>query len=257
MIDECLRLAAQAERGSASKAPSTIGSAPQVLALAAGDYLYRGGDARRSFYRVERGALAVFETHVGCANSAVEIASVGEIVGLGTLDRYCETARAIVDSSVACISHAEFIAIAEGDSILRKKQADAIEREFEHRKAQLSGGNHSTPVECLAAFLIAVSRQNAYDGRDPTIISDSLECGVVASLLDIDIDILSHALLELKHLGLIEDLPDGRVRLKSVPRIERLSEQPATISRLATETRKPAMPVSEASLVHVAAESPP
>jgi hypothetical protein len=129
-----------------------------------------------------------------------------------------------VDSSVACLSHPEFVEIAEGDPVLKKRQADAIEREFEHRKILLNGRNHSTPVECLAAFLLAVSRQNAHDGSDPTIISDSLECGVVAALLDIDIDILSHALLELKHMGLVEDLPDGRVCLRALTELECLSE---------------------------------
>ena len=50
---------------------------------------------------------------VGRPNGVVEIAVASDFVGLGVLEAYCESARAVQDSVVSSLSHDEFINLSE------------------------------------------------------------------------------------------------------------------------------------------------
>ena len=77
----------------------------------------------------------------------------------------------------------------------------------------------------LAALLVALSRQNALEGRDPRRVGDELGCGAVAAWLGIDVSELANALLELEQSGLLEQSPPNGVRLSDLARLERLAEE--------------------------------
>lgn len=206
MIDECLNSERVAER-----------------TLKRGEYLYREGDARILFYRIDSGAIAVFGPADRCPGSNVEIASTGDFVGLGYLDSYCETARAVIDSVITCIDPANFVEFIDNDPILKKRQADAVEREFEHRKSILTENDRSSPVERIAAFLVAISHRNASEGRDPTIIADMSESAEIADLLGLHIGELHAALAKLQNLGLIEWREGNPLRLRETYDLEHIA----------------------------------
>lgn len=63
-------------------------------------------------------------------------------------------------------------------------------------------------VPQIAALLSSISRNNAYEGRDPLYIPDNLASGFVADLLGIGVQNLSDTLLALQRRGLIR--PEGR-----------------------------------------------
>jgi CRP/FNR family transcriptional regulator len=74
----------------------------------------------------------------------------------------------------------------------------------------------------VAAFLSALASQNASEGRDPGLIADSLTCGLVSSILDLDIQDLERTLVQLQRLRLIR--PDGgAIRICSVGLLEELA----------------------------------
>ena len=84
---------------------------------------------------------------------------------------------------------------------------------------------HRSIVERTAAFLIVVSRNNGYEGRDPSLITDDLTCGTVADMLGFDIDILGLALRDLQDLGLVDcDAAGGGLRLKDIQALDQVSE---------------------------------
>ena len=203
----------------------------QEFGVKVGEYLFKEGQAH-IVYRVKKGAIAVLERNVGRPNGVVEIAGPSDFVGLGVLEKYCESARAVQDSIVSSLSHDEFINLSERNPTLKKKQAEAIDRELEHTKTLLSRSHRSTPAECLASFLVAVSYLNFHEGRDPAVIPDSLKCGTVASLMNIDVDTLARALVELKRRGLIEECSQGHLHLKSVGELEHFSEGIAESAKL-------------------------
>lgn len=95
--------------------------------------------------------------------------------------------------------------------------------EFERKKQRVI--ERSDPVIRVAAFLVAISRQNEHEGRDATIVYDSLKSDAVAELLGLDLDILSRALVTLQRKGLVESANADRLRLKDIDGLERLVDQ--------------------------------
>jgi CRP-like cAMP-binding protein len=192
--------------------------------LPVGTQLFAEGLPREYVYRVEQGTVAVYMRHLGRPNHVTTLARPGDYLGLGCLATYSESAVAIEAATLACFDLAAFNRLAEGDVDIKKLQTDAIHAEFEKRKAMILDCWSSTPAECVAAFLVAVSRQNVREGFDPNIVQDTCECGAVANLLGLDIDTLAQALLSLKSLGLIHERPNGELHLKRLYPLERMAE---------------------------------
>lgn len=199
-------------------------STPELRHLSAGDYLFKEADVATCVFRVEAGVVAVFERRIGKPAGLIEMAGQGDYIGLGCLNQRRDNARAVVDCVVRALPRSEFAILAEGDPKLRQKQEDAIERDFESGKILGDDRGRSSPVERLAAFLVSVSRQNEYDGRDPAIVSDSLRCGVVSRLLNLDISTTSDALRELQSMDLVEPYPGSALRLKDIEGLERIAD---------------------------------
>jgi len=71
--------------------------------------------------------------------------------------------------------------------------------------------------------LSAISRNNAYEGRDPRYVPDALTAAFVGSLLSLDLEDLSRLLGVLKYRGLVELSPTNGLWLLDIPAIERLA----------------------------------
>ena len=106
----------------------------------------------------------------------------------------------------------------------RQKLNDAIEREFKSRRAALVEAGRSAPLERLAAFLVSLSRTNAHEGRDPTVIGESCPSVFAAGYLGLSIDDLTSLLLELERRELIKPYSGG-VRLRDVGELEKLASR--------------------------------
>ena len=224
-----------AEENAPSKSrlsPPPLPSASEICILKAGDYLYKVGEVKSFVYRVEKGVVAVINWHDAKSAEIFALASKGDFVGLGCFDEHIDDARAIVDCIVSGVTRSEFGQLAEHNPKLRQQQGEKIEIEFEYRKELLSNRERATPIARVAAFLIAVSHQNSYEGREPAIISDSFKCGVVASLLGLDVSTLGHILHKLEVMNLVEYCPSGAVRLKDIAALECVAdEQPEATAR--------------------------
>lgn len=75
---------------------------------------------------------------------------------------------------------------------------------FAFRRDLFTASNRQKPTGRVAAFLVAVSQFNKDEGRDPNIVTDSFEFGVVAEWLGLDVNNLRRALVELEKKRLIE-----------------------------------------------------
>jgi CRP/FNR family transcriptional regulator, anaerobic regulatory protein len=214
------------------KAPSNVPAKPELLCLDASDYLYQEGDLRAHIYRVEHGAIGVYAKQLGRPNQLIEIVGRRDFVGLGCFERYGDSALAIESTLLTRLDEQEFIALAERLPFLKKKQVDAIHRAFERRKAAILNRYPSAPVEALAAFLASVSRLNVHEGRNATIVTDSLKCGAVANLLGFDIETLEKALLDLKNNSLIQEGSNGQVHLLDLEQLEQLADGAVTLSQI-------------------------
>lgn len=190
--------------------------------LSAGEVLFREGEPRSHVYRVEKGAICLFRERRGGARDVIEFAFPGDLVGLGYLDNHASCAQATMDTSLVCLPRSVIKPMLEAPPSNGSRLTEAIEREVAVIKE--ARRNVSTrPLGRIAALFVTLARCNAYEGRDPTVIADSLTCGVVAGYLNMTVDDLAHWLNELKNLGLVEAC-DGGLRLKGMNELERLAD---------------------------------
>jgi hypothetical protein len=78
------------------------------------------------------------------------------------------------------------------------------------------------PLARVAALLVSISQNNAYEGRDPHILPDGLTSGFVADLLGVEIGELAALLVDLRRRGLIDTHASG-LTLKDIDGLERLT----------------------------------
>ena len=196
-------------------------NSPVGRRLSAGDVLFRAGDTRTHFYLIEQGTIAIYRKRLG--QDIVEFIFAGDVVGLGALEKHIDEAQALSKSSVRPLPLDSLDDILQ-DQRVRRRYADAVDREFAARRSEMIEAFRGTPVKRLAAFFVALAQLNSHEGREPNLIVDSLECGTVANCLGLDIESLGLALVELEKEQLIERTPLG-LQLPDLESLERLSER--------------------------------
>jgi CRP/FNR family transcriptional regulator, anaerobic regulatory protein len=204
-----------------SASPPSIKSriVPPTRVFAATEWMFRTGEAKTYLYRVNSGAICLYEQK----GVSIGFAFPGDLVGLGFLDMHASCARAVTETEVTCLP-LEALASAIGDDPeAQAKLNDANEREFEFLRDALAQAGREAPIERLAAFLVSVSRNNRHEGRDPNIVGNVYASGVVADLLEMTIEDLRLQLLQLERRGVIEAHPPANIRLKDLGALEKLA----------------------------------
>jgi CRP/FNR family transcriptional regulator len=196
-----------------------------VRRLNRGEALFQAGDRKTHLYRVESGCLCVYEPH--SQGHRVEFAFAGELLGLGYLENHTRSARAIGETQVTCLPLTAIDRIVEDSPLAQCQFQRAIDDEVEFVRASLVGSGKRDPFARVASFLVTLSRSNSYEGRAPSIIADSLKCGVVASYLALSVDTLARVLVELEERGLIENCPPLGLRLNDLSALEQLGDSRA------------------------------
>ena len=78
-------------------APPAETTHPMPHTVAANAFLFRAGDLRTHLYRVESGAICLYETRRSDRQSVIEFLFPGDYVGLGFLEKHHLSARALLD----------------------------------------------------------------------------------------------------------------------------------------------------------------
>ena len=130
----------------------------------------------------------------------------------------------VTKTEVTCLPLEALASAIEDDPRAQANLNDAIEREFEFRRAALVEAGRSAPLERLAAFLVGLSRTNAHEGRDPTVIGESCSSVFAAGYLGLSIEDLTSLLLELERRELIKPYSGG-VRLRNIEELEKLASR--------------------------------
>lgn len=191
--------------------------------LTAGEILFREGEMRSHVYRVETGAVCLFKERADGSQDVIEFAFPGDLVGLGYLDSHVSGAQATMETSLSCLPRSALEPALEKTPGSTSRLTAAIEREVAFLKESRVSAGRSKPLERVAALFVTLARCNAYEGRDPSVITDSLSCGVVAGYLNMTVDDLAHRLTELEARGLVEVSAHG-LRLRNFDELERLAD---------------------------------
>jgi len=199
-------------------------SAP-VRQLVRNEILFKTGDVKASLYRVETGVLCIYATRSDLKLEVIEFALAGDLVGMGFLETHASSARATVETKVKCFALADMDRLTARDDRARARFDAAVQREFVFRRESLVKAGREQPVMRLAAFLIAVSSRNREEGRDATLIDDALNCAVIAQYLNISVDLLALALVQLEMQGLVQPAPRRGLRLNNLAALEVIANE--------------------------------
>jgi len=186
--------------------------------------LFRRGEPRTCLYLIEKGVVAVCRRAKGRQEDIAEFAFAGDVLGYGLFANHTSWAQAIGEVHVRSLPLAALDAILRNDKRAFDRCADTLERDFQDRRSELIRAERKL-VHRVAALLLALSRQNTLEGRDPRLGTDELECGAAANWLRIDIGHLLDALRELEQLRLIERCPPNGLRLSDVAGLTRLADE--------------------------------
>jgi CRP/FNR family transcriptional regulator, anaerobic regulatory protein len=210
----------------AQTTPPPIPLQGELRALGPGEVLFRAGDARDHIYRVESGALCLYRCNRDGTRTVLEFAFPGDLVGLGYLDSHISDAQATMETSLCCLPRAALDPATADSPRMRGRLTAAIEREVAYLKDSLVAVGRPSPLQRIAALFVTLSRNNAYEGRQSDVITDSLTCGVVAGYLGMSVDQLAARLGELEARGLIEPCAKG-LRLLDLDALESLADSAA------------------------------
>lgn len=188
--------------------PATLESGSVLQNVATGAMLFQAGD-ERTLYRIEKGAICHYVLWADGRHEVIEFAFPGDIIGLGHLDVHSTTAQAMVDTVVSLISEDELKNVLDIDDRLSFRLTAAIEREFDYLRDRTIGRAPIAPTARVANLLLAISSMNGREGRNGQFISDDLTAGFVAERLNMSIESLTEALLNLKTRGAIKEAPGG------------------------------------------------
>jgi CRP/FNR family transcriptional regulator, anaerobic regulatory protein len=129
--------------------------------VAAGEPLYRAGDAFQSIYAVRSGT---FKSVLGATDGREQVTGfsmAGELMGLDGLaqGRHASTAVALEDAEICAIPYEHLMELAAGNSELQRAVGKLMSREIvrEHSLMMLLGSMNAE--ERLAAFLLNVSQR--------------------------------------------------------------------------------------------------
>jgi len=185
---------------------------------------------------VESGVVTVYEPRSEGHQTIIEFAFPGDIVGLGFLQTHTCTARASVETVAHCGLYSAQDRLIADNPRAQARLADAIEREFEFLRRSSVKFSRENPLARVAAFLLTLSRENAEEGRDPSVLVQQLHCGVVADLLALSIERLGSLLVQLEQQGMIAPCPPRGLRLTNVDALKRLVEH-KSLKRGEADTR--------------------
>lgn len=184
------------------------------LAVRHGEHLFGPGDPRRVAYRVLSGALCHYMIWPDGSHDVIEFAFPGDVIGLGHLGEHISTAQAMVDTSVAILDDAQVNAALDSDAELAARMASAADREFEFVRRRSLGGGRRTPLNRVAAYILAVCDLKSHAGETPAhetggLVAEFEEGPALANLLEIAAPDLAAAVTELAARKLIARRDDG------------------------------------------------
>jgi CRP/FNR family transcriptional regulator len=218
------RLSGVGERPPAESAKQNrIATDVSVRTLSAGEILFHEGDLKAHLHEISAGVVCVYRSRVARPHEVIEFVFTGDVLGLGYLEYQIYCARAVVETQVKCLPLSAMENILQHDNRAKQRHVEAIQREFAFRRDLLVTANRRRPIGRVAALLFALSQLNRSEGRDPTVVGDSLKCGMVAESLGIDLDSLGGALTELEKKELIAPCPPHGLRLTDLGGLESLA----------------------------------
>jgi len=188
------------------------------------EFLFAEGDPTTHIFRVETGAIALYKILADGRRQVVGFAYPGDLIGLGAQGEHAMNAQAIKPTRLRCLPVAALRHSASHDPTLGFKLYEAVAMELAAtRDLMLTTGQRSA-TERVAGFLLAFSRRNERNGKDPADFELPMTRADIGDFLGLTIETVSRTFTKLKMLGLIELPQSNRVKLVDVDQLESLAD---------------------------------
>lgn len=230
---EAWRLAAQA--APAGSLQARFRTAP-VKALQARDHLFFEGDARKTVYLIEIGAVCLYRTLADGRRQIFGFALSGDFVGLHNCDVQSCSAQALGLTRVRCIPAGSLKEVGRSDPQLGLQLYETVSEQLMAARDLLSTVGQRSAVERLASLLVAMSRRNARNGEDQRLINLPMTRSDIADFLSLTIETVSRTFTRFRQDDLIELTHNTHVRILNLPALEGLAageDTPAAFQSLA------------------------
>ncbi len=226
-------LPAWAEHGvPASSSPSSLDqhlSSGAVRVVKAREHIFTAGDARTHVHRVESGAVCLYKIMPDGRRQVIDFAFPGDFIGLGCEQEYTLNAQALEPVRLKCIPAGTLSRMASRDPSLGLKLYEAMSRELAAAQDHLFTIGQRSAAERLACFLLALSRRNARQGRNPALIVLPMTRSDIADFLGLTIETISRTLTKLRSAKVIDLEQCTLVRIINTALLERLAAGEASI----------------------------
>jgi CRP/FNR family transcriptional regulator len=213
---------------SPSGGPST--GFEQVLAKAtmkrveAKELVFAEGDEASHVYRVETGAVALFKILVDGRRQILGFAYPGDLVGLGAEGEHVINAQAIKPTRLLCLPVSGLHHSLFSDPSLGFKLYQAIAQELASARDLMLTTGQRTATERVASFLLAFSRRNACNGRDPTVLELPMTRTDIGDFLGLTVETVSRTFTKLRTMGLIALPHSAEVKLVDVDALQIIAD---------------------------------
>jgi CRP-like cAMP-binding protein len=174
-------------------------------------------------YRVETGAIALFKVIGDGRRQVIGFAYPGDLIGLGVDDEHTMNAQAVKPTRVRCLPVGSVRRTVARDPALAFKLYEFLARELAATRDLMLTTGHRTAMERVASFLLAFSRRNARNGKDPDAFELPMSRTDIGDFLGLTIETVSRMFTKLKLQGVIELPASNQVMLLEKDKLARLA----------------------------------
>ena len=213
-----------------AKATDPLGCFEQTLGNAslrrveAKEFVFAEGDAASHVYRVETGAVALFKVLVDGRRQIVGFAYPGDLVGLGAEGAHVMNAQAIKPTRLRCLPVSGLHRRVVQNPSLGFKLYQAVARELASARDLMLTTGQRTATERVVSFLLAFSRRNQRNGRDPKVLELPMTRTDIGDFLGLTVETVSRTFTKLRALGLIELVHSSEVKLVDIEALEGIAD---------------------------------
>jgi CRP/FNR family transcriptional regulator len=187
------------------------------------EFVFAEGDPTTHIFQVDTGAVALYKVLCDGRRQVVGFAYPGDLIGLGAEGEHVMNAQAIKPTRLRCLPVTALNQIARQDPRLGFKLYEALARELAATRDLLLTTGQRSATERVVAFLLAFSRRNERNARDPKVFDLPMTRADIADFLGLTIETVSRTFTKLRVMGLIELPQSSTVHIKDLEQLQGLA----------------------------------
>jgi CRP/FNR family transcriptional regulator, anaerobic regulatory protein len=184
--------------------------------------VFSEGDPATYIYRIESGAVALYNVVADGRRQILGFAYPGDLIGLGAPSEHLMNARAIKPTRLRCLPVAALRQSA--DPLIGFKLYDALAGELAATRNLVRTIARRSAIERVVGFLLALSRRNGQSALGRRCFDLPMSRGDIGDFLGLSVETVSRTLTTLKVHGLIELPRADHVKFVDIEELQSLAD---------------------------------